>query len=145
MMGDNRVHYVSDQTSGGIGLTACSIDLYKRASDHVSEVTCVMCLRRLLTYKSNTTKRASAYWRKAAAANKENEALRRELVQARVDKAIMTGYLENTSSQAGYRVRYEKLRDKLSLIRQLADPEVNGIPYEDPKLPLPAFGRKTEG
>lgn len=70
--------------------------------------------------------------KKAAAANTENEALRREVRTLRYSNFILSRNAEN-STEGNYRNRYEKLEEAMKIIRELARTEVNGIPYTPPQ------------
>lgn len=71
-------------------------------------------------------------WKRAAASNKENEALRREIRSLRLSNFILRRNAENTT-EGNYRSRYEKLEEVMKFIRELARTEVNGIPDLPPK------------
>ena len=66
--------------------------------------------------------------RKAATANRENEALRAEIRKLRQQNFVLQSYLDNPSSQAGYRRRYEKLEEALRMARDVLDVTLNGLP-----------------
>lgn len=69
--------------------------------------------------------------KKAAAANIENEALRRDIRALRLANFILQRNLEGQQS-AGYKQRFEKLTETIGLIRELARADVNGLPESFP-------------
>ena len=85
-------------------------------------------IQRRLLHAENRNRRLE---RRAAAANTENEALRREIRDLRMKNFIL-GQNVDMLPAAGYKARYEKLRDAMQFIRELARTEVNGIPDTPP-------------
>lgn len=77
--------------------------------------------------------------KKAAAANKECEALRREVRTMRHANFILQHNIDATPA-AGYKVRYEKVVEALQIIREVAAVEANGIPHETPTTLEPWLG-----
>lgn len=79
--------------------------------------------------------------KKAAVANNENGRLREEIRQLRRKNYMMQVYADNPSTQAGYRVRYEKLVAAFEMARDILNPHVHGLPdmpprtLEDPNPP----------
>lgn len=77
--------------------------------------------------------------KKAAAANRENEALRAEVRKLRHANFILQRNLEGLPA-SGYKVRYEKLVETIGIIREMARADVNGIPDGAPKTLEPWLG-----
>ena len=77
--------------------------------------------------------------RKAAAANRENEALRAEVRKLRHANFILQGNLEAQPS-AGYKARYHKVAESIRIAREVLTAEVTGIPEEPPVTLEPWLG-----
>lgn len=77
--------------------------------------------------------------RKAAAANRENEALRAEVRKLRHANFILRGNY-NALPDAGYKVRYEKAAEAIRIAREVLIADVTGIPEAAPTTLEPWLG-----
>jgi hypothetical protein len=87
----------------------------------------------------STQLRLEREYKKSAAANKECEALRREVRKLRMSNFILKSNAENTT-EGNYRTRYEKLEESMQIIRAVLRESVNGIPEQPPKTLEPWLG-----
>lgn len=77
--------------------------------------------------------------KRAAAANIEAEALRREVRTMRLANFILKMNIDNAQGSQ-WRVRYEKVAEALQIIREVAGVEANGIPDATPTTLEPWLG-----